>query len=672
MNISILKGHLMTGTTPVVGSNMLQPIYEPCLVVVGETKSSRGFGYSIISVNHTEKKVYVLGGSNTKFLDADLKPIILAAFTPSKEANPYTLVINNPFVSSPNKTELLIESKEDLLVSVERLVNNSIKCLSLNDRDTNNISLLDFLSKKSLFMDTNGNKITLQDRDAPAVTRKWATPKKVVDWNEFWNSPLLTDEEKDLCRCELDIQVAYSNHTRDIRRVIERQFSCKYPTRKWVFNLLHGEPGSGKTSMVLKDICAINNIPCLYLIGDARASLSKLIAIVGPTQTVSGTVELTLQESVWAKCLKYNLPLVVFIDEIDTLSSLDLKQLGTLATEGKAVVNTTHYKNTAKSIYYFGAYNPGSTNASEFPDSFEDRLMWFSIPKVTEEEQINYRDIAYSSSINLKDKEELINSYNEKVVELKADFPELEGKFADLSLAFNTLRLDNCNKEALDWYCSKLVEDTLPNTKAPQDFVKGYLIEAFAEDVGDIAYEYRVNKEISTFFNKMNAKLAELTRGIQTTKRNRNSTIIIPDRCYDVFVDLIFCYSSVADAFRFMIMNRLPSGFVLNVPGANTIAGKDSAPESLYNALYSYMEADIDELQKYLFSSVNTAEVDEAYTKLVESLSYVNESSADNLANDVPDTNSIVEGIQGTATTSTTTLGNYSAVKNLNLNKKGV
>ena len=662
MNIAILKGNLMTGTTPVPGSTMLQPIYKDCLVVVGETKASRGFGFSIISVNHAEKKIYHLGASTTKFLDPELRTIIISAFTPIGESL-YTFITNNPFVSNPGKSELLVESKLDLLVGTETLVNLGVKALSLNDRDTNNISLKDYISKKFMLMDTQGNACALLDMVAPAVTRKWATPKKEVNWDEFWNSPLLTDEEKDLCRCSLDIQVAYSNYHRPIRRIIERQFSCKYPTRKWVFNLLHGEPGSGKTSMVLKDICAMNNIPCLYLIGDARASLSKLIAIVGPTQTANGTVELTLQESVWAKCLKYNLPLVVFIDEIDTLSSLDLKQLGTLATEGKAVVNTTHYKNTAKSIYYFGAYNPGSTNASEFPDSFEDRLMWFSIPKVSEEEQINYRDIAYSSSLNSKDKEELVQSYNDRVVELMADFPELEGKLSNLSLAFTTLQLDNCNKEALDWYLSKSVSDTLPNKKELTDFIKGTFVDAYAEDVGDISYEYRVNKEISLFFNKMNAKLAELTRGIQTTKRNRNSTITIADRCYDVFVDLIFCYSSVAEAFKFMVMNRLPSGFVLNVPGASTIAGKDSAPESIYNALYNYMEADIEDLQKYLFSSVNTADVEEAYETYVKSLAYVPDTAEELTAEDVPSTESIVDGLQSNGNTTTTTL-DYSKIKN--------
>lgn len=666
-NIAIFKGNLRTGETPVPGSTMLQPIYEPCLVVVGETKSSRGFGYSILSVNHSDKKIFVLGGSNTKFLDAELKQIVLAAFTPNKDQTPYTLIINNPFVSSPNKTELLIESKEDLLVSVERLVNNSIKCLSLNDRDTNNISLLDFLDKKALFMDTSGNRVTLSDIDKPAVTRKWATPRNNKDYNEFWNSPYITDEEKDLCYHPVDIQVAYSNSNRIVRHEIERELFCKYPTRPWKFNLLHGEPGSGKTTMVLKDICAINHIPCLYLIGDARASLSKLIAVVGPTQTTSGTVELTLQESVWAKCLKYNLPLVVFIDEIDTLSSLDLKQLGTLATEGKAVVNTTHYKNTTNSIIYFGAYNPGSVNGSEFPDSFEDRLMWFSVPKVSDEEQINYRDIAYSSVLNSKEKEELVESYKDKIVELIGDFPELESKLSKLSLAFTSLRLDKCNKEALDWYLSKAIADTLPNTKALTDFVKGTFVNAFAEDVGDINYEYRVNKEISVFFNKMNTKLAELTRGVQTTKRNRNSTITIADRCYDVFVDLIFCYSSVAEAFRRMIMHRLPGGFVLNVPGANTIAGKDSAPESIYNALYNYMEADIDSLQKYLFSSVNLAEVDSTYNNIVGSLCYTPESNSESLAESIPDTSTIVEELQGTPSNSTTTLGNYSAVKNLKI-----
>jgi hypothetical protein len=411
--------------------------------------------------------------------------------------------------------------------------------------------------------------------------------------------------------------------------------------------MLHGVPGSGKTTMVMKDICALNNIPCLYIIGDARASISKMIAVVGPTQMPSGTVELTLTESVWAKALKYNLPLVVFIDEIDTMNTLDLKQLGTLATEGKAVINTTHYKNDARSIFYFGAFNPGSANASEFPDSFEDRLMWFSIPKVSEAEQINYTDISYSSKLNISSKQNIIQNYLTKLENIKGDYPQLENKIKNLALCFSTIKLNNCNEDALQWFCDEMINSLQP--KQPSvSFKEGKFVDVYAHQVGSIDYKKEVSTKITKFFNKMNTKLAELTRGIQRTKRDRNACITIPNRCYDVFVDLIFSYSSVNAAFEFMIMNRLPEGFVLNVAGSTQQAGVDSAPKSLYDALHSYMEADIQDLHNYLFNSVNSKEAEDEYNDFIRDLQHVAAQSNNQATQASPSLDEMVGNLNST------------------------
>lgn len=632
---AIFSSQMITGYKPVPGSTMAEPIYVPCLTAVFEIKESRGYCYFVFSIDHrATKNVIVYAQSKVNTFTMEVRDLLSKLCTPKGSA-PYTVIQDINVNYTLNKNSLLIISKLDNLFFSSNLLNFDFSSLSLSDRDTNNTSLNAYVNTIATLMDTQGNPVTLRDSVAPAITRKWCSQYKEIDWSLFWESNLLTDEEKNMCRTNIDVQVAYSNKDRDIRKIIQRQFNVDYPSRNWLFNILHGVPGSGKTTMIMKDICALNNIPCLYIIGDARASISKMIAIVAPTEMPSGKVELTLTESVWAKCLKYNLPLVVFIDEIDTMNTLDLKQLGTLATEGKAVINTTHYKNDARSIYYFGAFNPGSANASEFPDSFEDRLLWFSIPKVSEEEQINYRDISYSSRLNLSSKQGIIQDYLDKLESLKGTNPQLETKIKNLALTFTSLNLNNCNEEALKWFCDEQL-NSLTSRPTGVTFEEGKFVDVYAHQVGTIDYKKEVNTRISKFFNKMNAHLADQTRGVQKTKRDRNACITIPDRCYDVFVDLIFSYSSVAKAVEFIIMNRLPEGFVLNIAGCNTKAGVDNAPISIYNAVYTHLQADIQDLHNYLFNSVDSQEVEDEYKNYITDLQHVAAS-----ANQVEDTTSL-------------------------------
>ena len=621
-NFAIFSTQLVTGYKPVAGSTMMEPTFAPCLTLVTETPSSQGYGYVVFSIDHHKKSVIVYAQSKARFLTKDIKLLLGNICTPYSVVVHYAVEVPTNVSIGLNQGSLLITNKLDNVFFSKALSNYDFKCLRLNDRDTNNVSLNAYVSSIGTLQNTDGTPVVLADATAPAITRKWCSQYKEIDWSLFWNSPDLTDEEKAMCKTSIDVQVAYSNKDRDIRKILEKQFTTQYCSRDWTFNILHGVPGSGKTSMIMKDFCAIHNIPCLYIIADARQSLSKMLAMVSPTEMPNGNVELTLTESVWAKCMRLNLPLVVFIDEIDTMSTLDLKQLGSLATEAKAVINTTHYKNDAKSIYYFGAFNPGSANASEFPDSFEDRLMWFSIPKVSEQDQINYRDIAYSSNLNISNKEKIIQDYLDKLELVKCETPELESKIKNLALTFSSLNLNKCNEDALKWFCDTQIKSLTPVQTAPS-FKEGKFVSAYAHQIGTIDYSPEVNKRITKFFNKMNAFLSEQTRGVQKTKRDRNACITIPDRCYDVFVDLIFSYSSVEEAFKFIIMNRLPEGFVLNIAGCNTKAGVDNAPSTIYKALYSHLESDIKELHNYLFNSVDSQEAEDEYTNYISKLQHV-------------------------------------------------
>lgn len=620
-DFGLIKSLIRTGYKPVQCSPLMEPVYAECNTMVLETPSSRGYGYVIFSIDHPSKNVVVYAQSTTRLLTNDVKDTLAALCTPANTKK-YDVVTDPALIVGIPQQDLLLIEKLDNLFYSSTLVTHGFTPLKLNSRDTNNIHLINYLQSIGEFRDASANPTTIADTKAPAVERKWASVKKTVDWNLFWNSSLLTDEEKANCKMTCNLQVAYSNKDRDIRKIIERQFYVDYPSKNWVFNILHGVPGSGKTTMIMEDICALNNIPCLYINGDARASINKMIQLVGPSKNAQGVVELTLEESVWGKCLKHNIPLVVFLDEIDTMNTLELKNLGTLATSGKATINTSHYNNRGNSIYYFGAFNPGSINASEFPDSFDDRLLWFSIPKVSQQEKIEYRIITSQSQLNTSNKQSILQNYLTKIESMKGEHPELEVTFNNLIFNFTSINLNKCTEDALKWYCDRAIENLIPQpTKIT--FKEGVFSNTFINDVGTVAYEPLVDFKITQFFDKMNQKLAELTRGIQTTKRNRNSTITISDRNYDVFKDLIFCYTSVSEAFKFMVLNRLPEGFVLNVPGAVSIAGVDGAPRALYEALHNYMEKDIEDLNTYLFkTAVANTEAEDCYKDNIKKLKH--------------------------------------------------
>jgi hypothetical protein len=70
-------------------------------------------------------------------------------------------------------------------------------------------------------------------------------------------------------------------------------------------------------------------------------------------------------------------------------------------------------------------------------------------------------------------------------------------------------------------------------------------------------------------------------------------------------------------------MNRLPEGFVLNVPGAVTQAGKDTAPKAICDALYTYMEKDIEDLDTYLFKVSHNQAAEDCYDKHIVKLQHV-------------------------------------------------
>jgi hypothetical protein len=628
---SVFESKLRTGYKPVPGSNgLFEPIYTPCLTMVCETKTSRGYAYIVFSVDHkASKSVIVYAQSKASFLTPEVENTLSALCTPAT-ANKYVVVTDPHMSLSVSPSDLLITKKLDNLFYASVFNKANFTSLKLADRDTNKVTLNAYIHSIATLMDTTGNPVQLADVTVKTPPRKWCFPRKQIDWDLFWNSSQLTDKEKRYCKMPLDLQVAFANKDLDLRKIVERvAFKVAFMVRNWNLNVFHGVPGGGKTTMIMKDICAVNNIPCLYINGDQKATINKMIEIVGPRNNAQGVAELTLVEGIWAKCMLNNIPLVVFIDEIDTLGSLELKNLGTLATSGKATINTSYYSTDTNCIYYFGAFNPGSIDGHEFPDSFDDRIMWYKVPKPSLKSQTDYLYNAYSVMFGVSAKQKILQTYIDKLETLRADSEidsVLDSKISNLILRFNSLSLENATEESLKWFCQEQI-DKLTSTSSPVCFEEGVFKDIYADQVSNIDFSYDVIDRINKLFHKMNIKLAELTRGVQKTKRSRDSVITIPNRAFDVFVDLIFSYSSVAKAFEFIIMNRLPEGFVLNVPGANTQAGVDHAPKSIYTALYNYMQQDIEDLHNFLFTSVNSKDAEDEYLNSICNLQHVEAST---------------------------------------------
>jgi hypothetical protein len=231
---------------------------------------------------------------------------------------------------------------------------------------------------------------------------------------------------------------------------------------------------------------------------------------------------------------------------------------------------------------------------------------------------------------------------------MKEDFPELTATLNELAFNFTSINLNKCTEDALEWYCERAINEINSRVKpqpAKVSFKEKIFSNIYLQDIGKVSYIPEVDEKITKFFDKMNEKLAELTRGIQTTKRNRNSTITIADRSYDVFKDLIFCYTSVAKAFEFIVMNRLPEGFILNVAGAVTKAGQDGAPRAIYESLYNYLEKDIEDLNNFLFKVSSNKDAEDCYINNILKLQHVaaSSSTANTLEDSIPSASDFVE-----------------------------
>lgn len=479
----------------------------------------------------------------------------------------------------------------------------------LEDTFLVNNTLKEALSKFATFKDDNVDNPRYQ------LLRKYASKHKDVDWNLFWDSTLLSDEEKDYCKTKLNLQIAYNNSKRPVREYIRTQFYTDYESRKYVDTIMTGVPGSGKTSMILSDICPMDNIPVIYWTADVREAFTKHIIQVTPEgipqQDGSIKVELMKVITIFCKCLMHSLPLLVFVDEVNNAASLDNKAFATLISEGKIMVGTTFVHDKERAVKYVCAYNPGSIGEQEFPESFLDRRLLVQVDKTPQDEMISFRrGLKVARFIGIENQMGLIDSVKES--------------YPNLAPMLDRVDANTVTKENLDWLVDKYGTN---KTLVP---VKGKYVPHFDTDV-NVSFDDAIDEKITKFFDLVNKQLRTITQGRVTNVKNRGYAIQIPDRCYDVFVSTIFNFSSVEDATKFTIINNIDRGNVVKVD----TSAEDNAPEVVWETIKTNLGSEMDALQKYLFSGFNPQIFNDDLFNVIKNVSYLPEAPADDDDEDI-------------------------------------
>jgi hypothetical protein len=479
-------------------------------------------------------------------------------------------------------------------------LSNDVAAYMLADTFLTDRTLKDVLLDFATFKDVN----TVEAQHYNSL-RKYASKYKAVDWDIFWNSNLLSDTEKDYCKTKLNLQIAYNNSKRPVREYIRTQFYTDYESRKYVDTIMTGVPGSGKTSMILNDICPIDNIPVIYWTADVREAFTKHIIQVTPEgiPQQDGTVKVELMKviTIFCKCLMNSIPLLVFVDEVNNAASLDNKSFATLISEGKIMVGTTFVHDKERAVKYVCAYNPGSIGEQEFPESFLDRRLLVQVDKTPQEEMIAFRrGLKIARFIGIENQMNLIESVKET--------------YPSLAPILDRVDVNTVTRENLDW-----LAETYGNKKTPVP-VTGKYVPHFDTDV-TVAFDSKIDELITKYFDLVNQQLRQITQGQVTNVKNRGYAIQIPDRCYDVFVSTIFNFSSVEEATKFTVINNVDRGNVVKVGTSS----EDNAPETIWKTIQTNLSAEIESLQKYLFSGFDTTVFNNDLFDVCQKVSYVYE-----------------------------------------------
>ena len=379
-------------------------------------------------------------------------------------------------------------------------------------------------STLQVFLANNGYDLdpSIQDPVADLTIRKVAFPKDQTNYDAFWNSPLITDEEKKVCSPKLDLDICMSNASRPCFKLFQKIMTTKYSNKSFTAIGLHGNPGGGKSQMVT-NWCALEHIPLVTIPCDPMMSITQILSQVGPKQAdtvvektaiaplIQGlkakldllqqnptpdeaeiqkvlaaldkaasvskeAAELVKTPSILMKCLKNDLPLVVFLDEANIASTAFQNSLAPIISDGiyKDGPITGRNNNTIKWVL---AWNPATTNAKSFDGKFFDRLSFIQVPDLSAAEQLSYRTRKiilgmYGAQASTAALDKLAQKEKKRI-----EAPVLQDI---ITQAANMPASD----EAKAWYASYLIEKKFPTvpTFKENQFRPAYLEEVQISD----------------------------------------------------------------------------------------------------------------------------------------------------------------------------------------------
>lgn len=606
------------------------PVYQPsttCVLETSTTKRFTGITFAINTDSTGKKERVLLKVTNSSCLKDTESLAILASLDNIADYS------TSAKVGISSKTDVELIEKLDYFF----YGNNSNKFSSpylLKDKDVNGLTLKDFITAEYTFVDSDIKDVFVDSNNS---IRKFALDERTIDWTLFWNSPFITKDEKDYCRCAIDLDICMSNSDKDMFKVLQRTFTTVYPERNWTLNILFGDPSSGKTTMI-QNLCSLIGAPLVKLTGDPTISMTKLIMTVGPENIVhqmqdkqffvdklksagiddntiasldseiakailtskETDVQLTEQDSIILKCKKHDLPLVVLLDEINMFTTLLQATLADVITSGYVNVGVHTYKSNPSNIIWFGAYNPNTYKASPFELKFRDRALFFCSEMPTEKQLIAHKQrknqaIMLGTHSVMNDLEVKVNNFKEKYPELN---DQVDGIFNMIS---NIVQVSLPSKEAVDWFFDYQTDKLLGKNKL--SFKEGKFTNAYKKDI-TLASADSINEATSRmlkYVNKVNEILINITKGIDLKNPDNNFSFYIPNRAVDYFFDLIHCFSSVDKATDFMIYNLIPNGDTCRY-------GTDFNPASIISSsVRTSLQTDIDELQKFLFSDFDAS-----------------------------------------------------------------
>lgn len=496
-------------------------------------------------------------------------------------------------------------------------------------------------STLQVFLANNGYDLdpSIQDPVADLTIRKVAFPKDQTNYDAFWNSPLITDEEKKVCSPKLDLDICMSNASRPCFKLFQKIMTTKYSNKSFTAIGLHGNPGGGKSQMVT-NWCALEHIPLVTIPCDPMMSITQILSQVGPKQadtvvektTIAPLIqglkakldllqqnpspdeaeiqnvlaaldkaasvsreaaELVKTPSILMKCLKNDLPLVVFLDEANIASTAFQNSLAPIISDGiyKDGPITGRNNNTIKWVL---AWNPATTNAKSFDGKFFDRLSFIQVPDLSAAEQLSYRTRKiilgmYGAQASTAALDKLAQKEKKRI-----EAPVLQDI---ITQAANMPASD----EAKAWYASYLIEKKFPTvpTFKENQFRPAYLEEV---QISDPAAAASAIATIDGIVDLANTELCSLTRGKDTKNPDKNSYYYISGRNKDIFLDVVMGYSSVTAGLVNFIFNLIPGGGTVKTGGTvNPL--NDTTPAVIATTVASKLGGQCEQAQTALFSN---------------------------------------------------------------------